>query len=176
VNQGTARVVIIVVLVALGAVVLANGFDGDGAAAGPTPSGSPSATTTPPTPTESGGEPTPTETPSPQTTGVLFSALNGTSVTGLAAEVQEALVAEGYVAPEEPGNAPQAGVQVTTVYFRDGDNAAQNRSDATYVAETFFPDIEPEVKKLTDAFLDIVPNSATLVIVVGQDYADAVAV
>ena len=172
-NQGTGRIVIIVALVVVGVAVLANGFDGGGGAVGATPSASetPSPTETT-TPTETA---TPTATPEPQTTAVLFMALNGTSVTGLAAEVQDALVADGYIAAKEAANAPTSGVQVTTVYFRGGDGAAQNESDATYVAETYFPDIDARVKELSDQFNEIVPNTATLAIVVGQDFADALA-
>jgi len=173
VNQGTARIVIIVALVAVGVAVLANGFDGSGGAAA-TPSGSETSPTETPTATDT-TTPTPTETPSPQTTGVLFMALNGTSVTGLGAQVQELLVAEGYQAVVDAENTPQGNVQVTTVYYRGGANAAQNKSDAQYVADTFFPDIEVQVEKLGSQFNDIVPNSATLVVVAGQDYADAVA-
>ncbi len=175
VNQGTARIVIIVALVAVGAVVLANGFDGDGGVTAATPSGtgspSPTGTLTPSETTP----PSATETPSPlQPSQVIFMALNGTDVTGLAAEAQQVLEDAGYTPAQEAGNAPTGGVQVTTVYYRGGANSAQNQSDAQYLADTFFEGAE--VDRLGPAFDEsVVPSIATVVVVVGQDYADLVA-
>jgi hypothetical protein len=174
VNQGTARIVIIVALVAVGAVVLANGFDSGGGVTAATPSGSetPSPTGTL-TPSET-STPSATETPSPQQPSqVIFMALNGTDVTGLAAEAQQLLEDAGYTPAQEAGNTPTGGVQVTTVYYRGGANAAQNQSDAQYLADTFFEGAE--VDKLGPAFDEVVPSIATVVVVVGQDYADLVA-
>jgi len=176
VNLGTARILIVVALVAAGAVVLANGFEDEPS----TTSASPSASASP---TEPGASPTssetasptdePSATPPPVTEGVAIVVLNGTSVPGLAAQAQDMLKGEGYVAPTDPGNAPQPGVEVTTVYYRPGDNAAQNKADATYISETFFPG--SNVDKLGPTFDDIVVNSVTVAIVIGQDYAESVA-
>ena len=81
----------------------------------------------------------------------------------------------GYTPGQElADNAPQGGVQVTDVYYRGGENTAQNQSDATYVAETFFEGAE--VARLDPTFDEsVVPSTATIAIVVGQDYADSVA-
>jgi hypothetical protein len=176
VSLGTARVLIIVALVAAGVVVLANGFEdetgtssappSDGATSpGPDASVSPSPSVAP-----SGS---PSATPPPATEGVLIQVLNGTNVLGLAGEAQEMLIDEGYKAPTDAANAPTSGVKTTTVYYRPGENAAQNEADATYISETFFPG--SKVDKLGPTFNDIVPNSVTVVVVVGEDYAESVA-
>jgi hypothetical protein len=177
VNQGTARIVIVVALVAVGAVVLSRGFDPETTTAA-TPSTSPTPTQTPTQqPTDTGspeptGEPT-TEGPEPNTTGVLFMTLNGTSVAGLAGAAQEMLEADGYRHALEADNAPSSGVETTTVYYRGGDEIDQNRADAQYVAETYFEGAQ--TARLDAIYQDIVPDSAELVIVVGQDYADSLA-
>jgi hypothetical protein len=99
--------------------------------------------------------------------------LNGTGVAGLAATAQDMLVSEGYTAPIDPTNAPQTGVEVTTVYFRGGENADQNEADATYISESFFPG--SKVAKLGPSFDELVVDSVTVAIVVGEDYAESVA-
>lgn len=176
VNAGTARILIIVALVAVGAVVLANGFeDGSGSS-----TASPAATSAPTSPGASppasasaspSGEPV--STPSPNTGEIGIVVLNGTGVPGLAATAQDMLESEGYSTPVDPGNAPQTGVEVTTVYFRPGENVEQNRADATYISETFFPG--SKVAKLGSTFDDLVVDSVTVAVVVGQDYAESVA-
>lgn len=172
-NLGTARILIIVGLALVGAAVLASGFDDEGGTvSGPSPSVTPSPGASPTGGASPTSDPTPTETPTPQTQGVSVMVLNGTSVQGLAAEAQQILVGEGYVAPVDPDNAPNPGAKRTTVYFRPGENEAQNRSDATYASETLFPG--SKVAKLGAVYDDIVPNSATIVVVVGQDFADSV--
>jgi hypothetical protein len=178
VNLGTARIAILVALVVVGVVVLANGFADDttDAVAAPTPAATPSPGGTDPaeTPGQS-PEPTdetPTQTPAPQTAGVLFVALNGTDVPGLGAAAQEMLEEAGYVAAMDASNAPNQGVQRTTVYFRTGDDEAQNRADAAYVARSIFDG--GKVERLGPAFGEI-PTSATIVVVVGSDYAEAIA-
>jgi hypothetical protein len=172
-NLGTGRVAIIVLLAAAGIAVLVGGFTEPegGTVAAPTSTGSPTVTGTP-TPTGSVTAP-PTETPEPQQDGVLIAVLNGTDVTGLAGEVQTMLVKEGYRAPGPAGNAPIPNVPTTTVYYRPGDNAAQNMADATYLSETFFEG--SEVGKLSSVFDNVVGNTVTVVVVVGKDYAEAVA-
>ena len=55
------------------------------------------------------------------------------------------------------------------MYYRDDENAAQNEADATYIADTYF-DGAP-VKKLDPSFSDVVPDSVTVAVVVGADYA-----
>ena len=168
-NLSTGRIVIIVGLVVAGLAVLANGFVGDsGTSAAPsgsaTPTGSPS-----------GGGASPSEsvsqspTPSPQTKGVLIMVLNGTDVAGAGAAAQTKLVDAGYKAPKDAINAPVQGVDTTTVYYRDDYNAAQNQSDATYIADTYFKGAK--VKPLDADTAGAVPGNVSVVIVVGADYA-----
>ena len=90
-------------------------------------------------------------------------------MTGAGAAAQDLLVSDGYKEAQPPTDAPISGVKTTTVYYRDDENAAQNQSDATYIAETYF-DGAP-VKKLDPSFSDVVPDSVTVAIVVGEDYA-----
>jgi hypothetical protein len=174
VNIGTARIVIIVALVVAGVAILWNGFGdaGSGALPGggssPTPTGpsGPTGTSTP-SPTDN---PSPQQTPSPQIEGVTVQVFNGTNETGLAAEVQQALENDGYSAPADPGNVPSAPVAQTVVYFRGGPDRAQNRSDATYLAETNFP--SAKVKVLSDDVADVDP-SVNVVVILGVDYLDS---
>jgi LytR cell envelope-related transcriptional attenuator len=169
VNLGTARVVIIVALVVVGVAVLANGFTdvsgAVGASGGPSGTGSGSVT---PSQTPSNRR---SSAPSPQQNGVLIMVLNGTDSTGLAADVQDALENKGYVAPNPPGNSPVPGVEQSTVYFRTGQQEDQNHADAQYLAETYLDDAA--VQRLGPVFDEIVPNTVTVVVVIGQDYADA---
>ena len=172
-NLGTGRVLVIVALVAAGIVVLAKGFGGTGAtvaasaspAATRTRTSSPASATSTSSPTESAST-----TPAPRTKGVLFMVLNGTTVTGLGATAEEMLTSHDYAAPVPAANAPTQGVKTTTVYYRPGPNEAQNKSDATYVSETYFPG--SKVDKLGPAFDNIVPQAATIAIVLGEDYAN----
>jgi LytR cell envelope-related transcriptional attenuator len=171
VNLGTARIVVIVALVVAGAVVLANGFPDNGEAVTSAPSSSVSPTSSPstsPSPTEQ-----PTETPSPQAPkDVSFMALNGTETTGAGAAAQELMTQDGYVAvPESPDDAPSKGVETTTVYYRGGQDAEQNKSDATSIADAYFQGAD--IKKLDTSLQDVVPDTANIVVVIGQDYADS---
>lgn len=166
-NLSTGRILIIVALVVAGLAVLANGFlDDEATVAAPSSSASPSSTESPPPPTDA---PPPTATPAPQTKGVIIIALNGTDVTGAGAAAQDLLVSDGYKEAQPSANAPVSGVKKTTVYYRDDENAAQNEADATYIADTYF-DGAP-VKKLDPSFSEVVPDSVTVVVVVGADYA-----
>ena len=172
VNLGTARIVVIVALVVAGAAVLANGFpENGGSVAGPSggssPSGTASSPTTPPT-----TQPPPPG-PSPQTTGVAFTALNGTDVTGAGAAAQALLVKHSYNSVQDATNAPSTGVAKTTIYYRGGQGGAQNKSDASYVAQTYFNGAA--VKKLDPSLEGLVPATASIVVVVGQDYAQTLA-
>jgi LytR cell envelope-related transcriptional attenuator len=173
VNIGTARIVIIVALVVAGIAILWNGFGDAGSSA--LPGGGATAAPTGPTgetgasPSAS-GSPSPRETPSPQVDGVTVQVFNGTNETGLAAEVQQSLGSDGYRTPAEPGNAPSSPVAQTVVYFRGGGDRAQNRADATYLAETSFPGAK--VKVLSQDLGDVDP-SVNLVVILGVDYLDS---
>ncbi len=168
-NLGTARVVLIVALVVFGVAVLANGFsDGGPEIAGsisPSVSGQSSSSTGQSHSNHS------SSSPSPNQNGVLIMVLNGTDSTGLAADVQDSLVKKGYVAPNPPGNSPVAGVEKTTVYYRTGQQEDQNHADAQYMADTYVDGAA--VQRLGPVFDEIVPNTVTVVVVLGQDYATA---
>jgi LytR cell envelope-related transcriptional attenuator len=168
VNLGTARIVIIVALVVAGAAVLANGFpESGGSVAGPSGAASPSGSASSPasSPTT---QPSPTG-PSPETTGVTFMALNGTTVTGAGAAAQQLLTKHGYTSVQDAADAPSQGVAKTTVYYRAGSDAGQNKANAAYVATTYFNGAS--VKKLDPSLESLVPPSATIVVVVGDDFA-----
>jgi hypothetical protein len=173
VNQGTARIVIIVALVVVGAAVLANGFDtastGTTVASSPTPSSGPSAEPTD-SPSSSASE---SPAPKPQKTGVAIMALNGTTVPGLGAAAQELLKADGYVAPVDAADAPNQNAAKTVVYYRTGTDEAQNQADARFIAKKYFG--RAKVQPLASTYDELVPPSVTVVIVTGQDFADAVA-
>lgn len=171
-NIGTARIVIVLALVVGGIAVLANGFGG-AAAVTPPGEGGPSSTSS----SSPSGSPTqttaPHETPSPQVQGVLIAVFNGTNETGLAGQVQQTLTADGYVAAQDPADAPSKPVDKTIVYFRGGANASQNRSDAKYVADTYFGGAHVALLGADQA--SSIDKSAQVVIIVGVDYADLVA-
>jgi hypothetical protein len=173
VNLGTARIVIIVALVAAGVAVLANGFasgtvvtppgGGGGTTSGATgPDGS-SPTTSPTKP--------PRVIPSPQIQGVLIAVFNGTNETGLAGQVQQLLAADGYVAAQDPADVNPKPVAKTVIYFRGGANALQNRSDAQYVADTYFDGAR--VTLLSSDQASTIDPTTQVVIIVGVDYATA---
>ena len=170
-NLSIGRVVIIVALVVVGLAVLANGFlDQGSTAAAPSGSLTPSVSVSQSSSTTS---PPASPLPSPQTEGVLIMSLNGTDVTGAGAAAQDLLVSDGYKAPKPAADAPVAGVKKTTVYYRDDDNAAQNQADATYIATTYFDGAQ--VKSLDTELDSIVPPSVTVVVVVGEDFANSLA-
>jgi hypothetical protein len=171
VNLGTARIVVIVALVVAGAVVLANGFPDSGATVtAPSGTQSPPGSSSPSTTTSPSQQPT--STPSPQAPkDVSFMALNGTEVPGAAAAAESLLTQDGYQSAAIAADAPSKGVATTTIYYRGGQDAAQNKSDATYIADTYFSGAD--VKKLDTSLQDVVPATASIVVLVGQDYADS---
>jgi hypothetical protein len=183
VSLGTWRIVIIVALVVTGVAVLANGFN-DEAASGVVPtssgsvSGTPTATNEPSEPASPSQAETPTETPPPQKKAdVPIAVFNGTDVTGLAGAAWETLTGAGYASAQQPTNAPAQGAETTIVYYRGGESAAQNKSDATYIAKKYFDfDQGPaKVEELRSVFDDVLAPTAQVAIVVGQDYADSIA-
>ena len=168
-NLSTGRVLVIVALIVGGLAILANGFTDSGSSAAttsPTPTtGGHSSTSTPPATTSPSS---PTATPAPQTKGVLFMAMNGTDVPGAGAAAQTVLTDAGYTAPKDAIDAPTSGIKKTIVYYRDDQDAAQNQANAAYVAQKFF---KGAIVKPLDTSLTGVPPSATIVVVVGEDYA-----
>ena len=121
-------------------------------------------------PTNSPTQP-PKETPSPQIEGVLIAVFNGTNETGLAAEVQQLLEADGYVAAQDPADADPKPVPKTIVYFRGGADAAQNRSNARYIADTYFDGAK--VSLLDQELAVDISADAQAIIIVGVDYVGA---
>jgi hypothetical protein len=171
VNLGTARIVIIAALFVGGIAVLANGFGDSATVDGPGGGGVGASSTSPSvaSPATSPSEP-PKETPSPQFEGVLIAVLNGTFEIGLAGQVQQTLEADGYVAAQDPDDAQSKPVAKTVVYFRGGADAAQNRSDAHYLADTY---LDGARVALLGSDQGSIAKSAQLVIIVGLDYANA---
>jgi hypothetical protein len=170
VNLGTARIVIILALAAGGIAVLANGFASVAVVTPPAGAGGTDSTSPSPSPSSSPSKP-PKETPSPQIEGVQIAVFNGTNEPGLAAQVQQVLEADGYVAAQDPADADTKPIPKTIVYFRGGADAAQNRSDARYVADTYFNGARVA---LLDPDLAVnIADSAQVVIIVGVDYAGA---
>ena len=83
------------------------------------------------------------------------------------------LTGKGYVqgvAPADYENKPVAG---TTVYFRTGDAADQNRVDAERLATKYLKDVDASVKALNDTLVPGIPSKVDLIVVLGEDYADA---
>lgn len=170
-NMGTARIAIVLALVVGGIAVLANGFGGSFSATPPTGGGSSTGGSSP----TSIASPTkaPRETPSPQVQGVGIAVFNGTNETGLAGQVQQLLEGDGYVAAQDAADAPNKPVAKTIVYFRGGSDAAQNRSDAKRVATKYFDGAR--VVLLGSDQAGSIAREAQVVIIVGVDYANAVA-
>jgi hypothetical protein len=97
--------------------------------------------------------------------------LNGTTTTGLGAQVQDLLTGKGYVADHDPANAPIVPTSRTVVYFRTGEDSDQAKADATYMATEYLH--EADVKPLNADFADVVPADVELAVVVGTDYPGA---
>lgn len=169
-NLGTARIVIILALAAGGIAVLANGFGSAAVVTPPTGGGGGSVSPSGSSPSTSPSPP-PKETPTPQIEGVQIAVFNGTNETGLAAEVQQLLEADGYVAAQDPADADSKPAPKTIIYFRGGAGAAQNRSDARYLADTYFDGAR--VALLDPDLAANIADSAQAVIIVGVDYPGA---
>ena len=176
-NLSPGRLAVLVALVVGGIAVMMNGFGDDGAtmAAGPsdvvetTTSGSPEPT--------DGASASTSETPPPDLTpeveGVMIQVLNGTDQTGLASQVDLLLTGKGYtqgLAPDDLVNKPVPG---TTVYFRTGDEGEQSKVDAENLATRYLKGVEASVRPLGDALGTEVPSKIELVVVLGEDYAEA---
>jgi hypothetical protein len=170
VNLGTARIVIILALAAGGIAVLANGFGSAAVVAPPAGAGGTETASPTPSPSSSPSQP-PKETPSPQIEGVQIAVFNGTNETGLAAQVQQVLEADGYVAAQDPADADTKPVPKTIVYFRGGADAAQNRSNARYIADSYFDGAR--VALLDPELAVDIADSAQAIIIVGVDYPGA---
>jgi len=178
VNLSPARLAVLVALVVAGIAVLLNGFGGDDAVLAGDEGSVPPTETEPGSPGPTGGNsPSATESAPPeleaQVDGVTIQVLNGTSEVGLAAEVQESLESRGYVASQEAADAPAKPVESTTVYFRGGPDSAQNEVDAEHLARRFLNGVEAAVESLGDSLDASVAPRTQLVVLLGDDYAEA---
>jgi hypothetical protein len=173
VDRGTARLLIVVALAVVGGFVLANGFD---SSAVPSPDVTPE---TSPTPSTSTSTPGGTQTQEPDTVepqdpaDVEFMALNGTSVDGCGAVAQEEMEGVGYVVAADADNAPVQGAEATSVLYRVGETdeaTAQNEANAKQIAKKVFKGAKQG--ELSNDYDDLVPQAATIVILVGLDFAE----
>jgi hypothetical protein len=167
VNLGTARIVLLVALVVAGIALLANGFGGGTSVAAPGGSGSSPSVSSP----SSSPTTPPKATPSPQIQGVPIQVFNGTYSPGLAGQVQQLLVKDGYVAAHTAADAPSKPVAKTVVYYRGGADAAQNKSNAKYMASHYFDHARVAVLGADQA--SSVAKNAQIAVVLGLDYANA---
>ena len=168
------RFLIIGVLAVAGILVLANAFDvGITRAAAPA---SPAVTETKPPKADETNEPKPEETASPEETGTLdgvrIQVFNGTSTTGLAAEVQDTLDKAGDpVLAGEPGNANENQSE-TIVYYQD----KSDRANAEYIAKRYFDGAPVEQMSRippvnVGGVTTEISKEVEVAIVVGEDYS-----
>jgi hypothetical protein len=172
----TLRFAIIVALVIGGIVVIDQAFpalssgdgggDGGGATVpltgGPTIGGTGTDATGPTGETAGGTRPE----PSPTVVGVRIAVFNGAGVSGLAGDTQARLEEIGYIATQDPADAPTS-YPITTIYF----NAPKDRVEADYLASDFFKKLDDvEVVRLEPDTADIDP-STQVAIFLGNDYA-----
>jgi LytR cell envelope-related transcriptional attenuator len=175
-GASTLRFAIIVALVIGGIVVIDQAFSASSSGAG---GGDGGGATVPPTGGTLGGTGTsatgPTgETatdgtrpePSPTVVGVRIAVFNGAGVSGLAGDTQARLEELGYIATQDPADAPTP-YPVTTIYY----NAPKDRVEADYLATSFFKKLDGvEVVRLEPDTADIDP-STQVAIFLGNDYA-----
>jgi hypothetical protein len=174
----TLRFAIIAALVIGGIVVIDQAFpalgDGDGGGGGGgttalptggTLGGTGGTETTGPTGATTGAGGTGAE-PSPTVVGVRIAVFNGAGVSGLAGETQARLEELGYIATQDPADAPTS-YPVTTLYY----TAPKDKVEADYLASSFFKKLDGvEVVRLTPDTADIDP-STQVAIFLGNDYA-----
>jgi LytR cell envelope-related transcriptional attenuator len=174
VAASTIRVVLVAALVVAGVVLINQAFpDTAASGGGATPNGgggglTPTGATGPsPSPGATGGTTgQPVDTPSPTITGTKIAVFNGTGVTGLAGDVTTALEQQGYVAAQEPADAP-SDVADTTLYYRTN----QDKVEAEYLANTFFKKISDTVRVAKLQSGTDVNRDVQVAIFLGNDYA-----
>lgn len=166
-NTGSIRIAIVVALVAVGALVMSNGFADTSTATGPQVDGTSPSSSVSPGPSTTSTPPPAVETPAPDdpkdTSVAVF---NGTYSLGLAGTVMDDLIADGYVKGQDPTDAKSKPVEKTVVYFVGGPDAAQNESDATALAQKRFKGAK--VKELSSE-VGVVEKGVQVVVVVGLD-------
>jgi LytR cell envelope-related transcriptional attenuator len=161
VATSTLRFAIIVALVIGGIVLIDRAFPSPGtASAGPGTPTSPSPSHSP-HPSHS-----PKPPPSPSLTGTTIAVYNGTSVLGLAGDVQTKLTNKyGMVAPHPAANTPSP-VAETTLYYRShGDQV-----EAQYLADHFFKDLPNVTVTKLQSGTDV-PSDVQVAVWLGDDYA-----
>jgi hypothetical protein len=172
----TLRFAIIVALVVGGIVVIDQAFpalsSGDGGGGGGGATVPLTGGTIGGTGTESTGPTGETATdgrraePSPTVVGVRIAVFNGAGVSGLAGDTQARLEDLGYIATQDPADAPTS-YPVTTIYY----NAPKDKVEADYLASSFFRKLDGvEVVRLEPDTADIDP-STQVAIFLGNDYA-----
>ncbi|HEY3264870.1 MAG TPA: LytR C-terminal domain-containing protein [Actinomycetota bacterium] len=172
----TLRFAIIVALVVGGIVVIDQAFpalsSGDGGGGGGGATVPLTGGTIGGTGTESTGPTGETATdgrraePSPTVVGVRIAVFNGAGVSGLAGDTQARLEELGYIATQDPADAPTS-YPVTTIYY----NAPKDKVEADYLASSFFRKLDGvEVVRLEPDTADIDP-STQVAIFLGNDYA-----
>lgn len=103
---------------------------------------------------------------SPEVIGVRIAVFNGAGASGLAADTQTLLEDQGYIAVQDPADAP-APHPVTTIYYR----APKDEIEAEYLANSFFEDLDGvEIMRLEPGTANI-DRTAQLAIFLGDDYA-----
>ena len=175
-GASTLRFAIIVALVIGGIVVIDQAFSasssGDGGGDGGGATVPPTGGTLGGTGTSATGPTGETATdgtrpePSPTIVGVRIAVFNGAGVSGLAGDTQARLEELGYIATQDPADAPTP-YPVTTIYY----NAPKDRVEADYLANSFFKKLDGvEVVRLEPDTADIDP-STQVAIFLGNDYA-----
>jgi hypothetical protein len=172
-GASTLRFLIIIALVVGGIVVIDQAFPaadtgGGGGATAPLDGGvevtGPTGETEPTGPTAETGNQQPE--PSPEVIGVRIAVFNGAGASGLAADTQTLLEDQGYIAVQDPADAP-APYPVTTIYYR----APKDEIEAEYLANSFFEELDGvEIMRLEPGTANI-DRTAQLAIFLGDDYA-----
>ncbi|HJU57701.1 MAG TPA: LytR C-terminal domain-containing protein [Actinomycetota bacterium] len=169
-GASTLRFLIIIALVIGGIVVIDQAFPaadtGNGATAPLNGGVEVTGATGETEPTGPTGETRQAPEPSPQVIGVRIAVFNGAGASGLAADTQTLLEEEGYMAVQDPADAP-APYPVTTIYYR----APKDEIEAEYLANSVFEELEDvEIARLEPGTANI-DRSAQLAIFLGDDYA-----
>lgn len=165
----TIRFVLIAALVVGGVVVINQAFPEGGSNGGsgqvPDGGGVPVATG-PTTPTGPTGETAPTpdgNIASPTITGTTIAVFNTTDVTGLAGDLNDQLVEDGYTEGQTPGDAPFS--QDTRIFYR----SAKDQIEAERIANTYFKKLDVIPAKLPAG--EDVDRGVQVAIFLGNDYA-----
>ncbi len=147
-----------VVLVVVGLIALLGGGDD-------TPSTNPEPTvasqTATATPGGAGGEPSATPASGPTRAETSVAVLNGTTVAGLAANIEEQLTQGGYATAQDPTNWTDSARSASVVFYA----SSEYRSQAIEVADLLdVPDRQPIIEEAT-----ALAPEADVVVVVGAD-------